>query len=159
MPGPRTPIQHHDAPLARRIRRYAPLKPRARPRRIRPRVPSAPTHQFANAEHHGVSSCDACGASSVVDCRYSTIRGLSPLPATSRTPISARAIAYHGNSDCTGLAACAWRYFCAAQPVVRRSRAALDWDYIEQWARSFAAVPCREGMPALVAALRFPNPA
>lgn len=41
-----------------------------------------------------------------------------------------------------------------AQGVVRRSGAALDWEYIERWARSFAATPGREAMPGLVAALR-----
>lgn len=41
-----------------------------------------------------------------------------------------------------------------AQSVVRRSGAALDWEYIERWAQSFAAVPGREAMPGLVATLR-----
>ena len=41
-----------------------------------------------------------------------------------------------------------------AQSVVRRSGTALDWDYIERWAQSFAAVPGREAMPGLVATLR-----
>lgn len=38
--------------------------------------------------------------------------------------------------------------------VVARKGEALDWAYIERWAREFAAVPGREGLPARVNDLR-----
>lgn len=38
--------------------------------------------------------------------------------------------------------------------VVRRKSTELDWRYLERWAREFAAVPGREGMPAAVERLR-----
>lgn len=38
--------------------------------------------------------------------------------------------------------------------VVRRKGAELDWGYLERWAREFAAVPGREGMPGAVERLR-----
>lgn len=41
-----------------------------------------------------------------------------------------------------------------AQSVVRRQGAKLDWEYIERWALSFAAVPGREAIPALVTELQ-----
>lgn len=41
-----------------------------------------------------------------------------------------------------------------AAGVVRRKGSDLDWTYLERWAREFAAVPGREGMPAMVERLR-----
>lgn len=41
-----------------------------------------------------------------------------------------------------------------AVSVVRRQGRALDWSYIEHWAREFASVPGREGLPQQVARLR-----
>ena len=38
--------------------------------------------------------------------------------------------------------------------VVRRKGGAIDWNYVEKWAREFAGVPGREGMPGLVDMLR-----
>lgn len=38
--------------------------------------------------------------------------------------------------------------------VARRQGGALDWAYIEQWAREFADVPGREDLPARVASLK-----
>ena len=87
-----------------------------------PANPERSTHQFANAEHQGVSSWDAIGALNVVDCRYSMIRGLSPLPTISRTPTSAAAIACQGKSEAGALDGTGWRYFWATQPVVRPDR-------------------------------------
>ena len=39
--------------------------------------------------------------------------------------------------------------------VVRRTGPKLDWDYVEAWSRTFATVPGREEMPALVSRLRL----
>ena len=41
-----------------------------------------------------------------------------------------------------------------AETVVRRKVAELDWEYLEKWAREFAVVPGREGMPEQIAQLR-----
>ncbi len=41
-----------------------------------------------------------------------------------------------------------------AETVVRRKVAELDWAYLEKWARAFAVVPGREGMPGQIAQLR-----
>jgi hypothetical protein len=41
-----------------------------------------------------------------------------------------------------------------AQGVVRRKGADLDWGYLERWAREFAAIPGREGLPGQVRRLR-----
>jgi len=41
-----------------------------------------------------------------------------------------------------------------ALSVVRRKGRELDWNYVERWARKFAAVPGREEMPQQVARLR-----
>lgn len=41
-----------------------------------------------------------------------------------------------------------------AVSVARRRRAELDWDYIQGWAREFAAVPGREDLPDQVERLR-----
>lgn len=41
-----------------------------------------------------------------------------------------------------------------ARSVVQRKGNAIDWGYVERWAKAFAAVPGREGMPAMVAELR-----
>lgn len=41
-----------------------------------------------------------------------------------------------------------------AESVVRRKGADLDWDYLERWAREFAAIPGREDLPERVDALR-----
>lgn len=41
-----------------------------------------------------------------------------------------------------------------AESVVRRKGADLDWDYLECWAREFAAIPGREDLPERVDALR-----
>jgi hypothetical protein len=38
--------------------------------------------------------------------------------------------------------------------VVRRKGHALDWRYVERWAREFASVPGREGLPEAVLELR-----
>ena len=38
--------------------------------------------------------------------------------------------------------------------VARRQGSALDWAYVERWAREFASVPGREEMPATVARLK-----
>ncbi len=41
-----------------------------------------------------------------------------------------------------------------ARGVVVRKGADLDWGYMEKWARDFAAVPGKEGMPAMLAELK-----
>lgn len=41
-----------------------------------------------------------------------------------------------------------------AESVVRRKGADLDWDYLERWAREFAAISGREDLPERVDALR-----
>jgi len=41
-----------------------------------------------------------------------------------------------------------------AASVVRRKGAALDWDYLQEWATTFAQVEGREGMPAHLEDLR-----
>lgn len=41
-----------------------------------------------------------------------------------------------------------------AAGVVRRKGSALDWKYLERWAREFSTVPGREGMPAALERLR-----
>ena len=38
--------------------------------------------------------------------------------------------------------------------VVRRQGSALDWEYVERWAREFASVPGREDLPERVARLK-----
>ncbi len=38
--------------------------------------------------------------------------------------------------------------------VVRRQGSALDWEYVERWAREFASVPGREDLPERVASLK-----
>ena len=40
------------------------------------------------------------------------------------------------------------------ETVVRRKAGELDWAYLEKWAREFAVVPGREGMPEQIAQLR-----
>lgn len=40
------------------------------------------------------------------------------------------------------------------ETVVRRNAGKLDWAYLEKWAREFAVVPGREGMPEQIAQLR-----
>lgn len=40
-----------------------------------------------------------------------------------------------------------------ARGVVRRKGPELDWDYLARWAREFASVPGREGMPEALAEL------
>jgi hypothetical protein len=41
-----------------------------------------------------------------------------------------------------------------ARGVVVRKGGELDWSYMEKWARDFASVPGREGMPAMLAELK-----
>jgi hypothetical protein len=41
-----------------------------------------------------------------------------------------------------------------AAGVVRRKGPALDWEYLERWAREFATIPGREGMPDKIDELR-----
>ena len=41
-----------------------------------------------------------------------------------------------------------------ARSVIDRQGAGLDWTYIERWARAFAEIPGREGLPKRVAELR-----
>jgi hypothetical protein len=41
-----------------------------------------------------------------------------------------------------------------ARGVVRRKGPELDWAYLERWAREFAAIPGREGLPEQVRRLR-----
>src|SRR5207248_6927701 len=63
-----------------------------------PSIPMSSMHQLTNAEHQNVSSFWLSGEPRLVLCRYSTIRGLSPEPGTSFTPISPRATAIHSGS-------------------------------------------------------------
>src|SRR5215831_3425751 len=63
-----------------------------------PSMATSSMHQLTKAEHQKVSSFSLSGDPRLVLCRYSIMRGLSPGPGTSFTPISPRATGIHFGS-------------------------------------------------------------
>jgi len=82
-----------------------------------PANPAFSTQKLTKAEHQAVSSLEAKSPLKVVDLRYSTMRGLSSLPAISEVPSSFMAISNQKKAATGASFTAGCKYLKEAQPM------------------------------------------